>query len=115
MLSAMKALPVDYRGMPKARSYAPSRQQPAAPARAPAATKPASALPPLQMQAPAPQMMLGLQRLAGNRAAGVAVSGISTESVPKKPLRLQRLATRAEFKKQTDAGFLSGRGKTMKQ
>jgi len=67
------------------------------------------------MQASAPQMMLGLQQLAGNRAAGVAVSGISTKSVPKKPLRLQRLATKAEFKKQTDAGFLSGRGKTMKQ
>lgn len=57
----------------------------------------------------------GLQRLAGNRAVQAAVASTSLGKPVRKPTRLQRLWSKAEFKEQTDAGFLAGRGKTMKQ
>jgi hypothetical protein len=57
--------------------------------------------------------LLGLQRLAGNRAVSATV--IKGGHAARRPAQLQRLWSKAEFKAQTDAGFLSGRGKTMKQ
>ena len=64
-----------------------------------------------------PQTLMGLQRLAGNRAvqAVVTSSGSSQGKAPSRPKPVQRLWSKAEFKAQTDAGFLAGRGKTMKQ
>ena len=106
--------------MPKARSFAPARRKAAQPSRLPKSVSKAvagPAGPQLQQQAPAPQMMLDLQRLAGNRAAGGMVTKqFGSPGAQSRPVGIQRLVpTKAEFKKQTDAGFLSGRGKTMKQ
>ncbi len=58
--------------------------------------------------------MLDLQRLVGNRTVQAVVTRPAT---PRKSQHgsLQRLWTAEEFKKQTDAGLLTGRGKTMKK
>lgn len=61
--------------------------------------------------------MAGLQRIVGNRALQAAVTGSATLKGPsaRKHPRVQRLWTKDEFKDNTDAGILSGRGKTLKQ
>jgi len=61
------------------------------------------------------QSLLGLQRLAGNQAIQAVIT--SSAAAPKarpRPANLQRLIGVKEFKAKTDAGFLAGRGKTMK-
>ncbi len=60
------------------------------------------------------QSLVGLQRLVGNRTVQAVVK-TPAGSRPAKHAALQRLWTKDEFKAQTDAGFLSGRGKTMRQ
>jgi len=89
---------------------APGRQ-PSGPARL---TGPALNHSPQSGAVAAEQSLIDLQRLAGNRAVFAAVRSPSPPVHTRKPMALQRLWTRDEFKKQTDAGFLSGRGKTMK-
>ncbi|MEO8540735.1 MAG: hypothetical protein ABI577_13430 [bacterium] len=59
--------------------------------------------------------LMGLQRLAGNRAIQAAVTGSSSKTQPRRPAMIRRLWSKEEFKKQTNAGLLAGRGKTMKQ
>lgn len=58
--------------------------------------------------------MLDLQRLVGNRTVQAVVSRPADARSARPPV-VQRLWTAEEFKKQTDAGLLAGRGKTMKQ
>lgn len=64
-----------------------------------------------------PGTLLGLQRLAGNQAVIATVTGSKSRALPAgdRPRHINRLWSKAEFKANTDAGFLSGRGKTMKQ
>lgn len=105
--------------MPR-RSYAPAKRR--APGHTPVAAAPQKSA---QRQpqtavtaAPDPASLVGLQRLAGNRAVQAAVTATNTAATPKqarRPLPIQRLWSRQEFKLKTDAGLLSGRGKTMKQ
>lgn len=84
------------------------------------AVRPAHATAPVIDHAPQPgplvdpRSLIGLQRLAGNRAVSAAVSSPARPVTTQRPVALQRLWTKEEFKKQTDAGLLSGRGKTMK-
>jgi hypothetical protein len=72
--------------------------------------------------APARTPLASLQAAAGNQAlqrslaspAGATVTGTSTRNVSRPP-SIRRLISTEDFKKQTNAGFLAGRGKTMKQ
>lgn len=64
--------------------------------------------------------LAGLQKSAGNRAVQRAVSlagpqAPSTGRSVGRPPVLQRLWTKEEFRTETNAGFLTGRGKTLKQ
>ncbi len=71
---------------------------------------------------PVPSPVSALQSAAGNQAvqrslassAGATVTGTSTRNVARPP-SVHRLISTEDFKKQTNAGFLAGRGKTMKQ
>jgi len=80
--------------------------------------KPAPPVAALQTPAPAmtglmtPQNLMALQRSAGNRVVQAVISPPAGPS--RKPGKVQRLFTKDEFKTETDAGFLAGRGKTMK-
>ncbi len=96
------------------------RQRPAsAPGRATTPVRPvAPGRAPLRSRPPA----LALQATAGNQAVQrtlasptvVTTTGATARSVTSPP-RVQRLATKEEFRKQTNAGFLAGRGKTLKE
>ncbi|MCC6959298.1 MAG: hypothetical protein IT301_05580 [Dehalococcoidia bacterium] len=60
--------------------------------------------------------LVDLQRLAGNRAVQAAITTVNPPPVrPRQATPVQRLWSRTEFKEKTNAGFLAGRGKTMKQ
>jgi hypothetical protein len=88
------------------RPQAPARDTAAA-GRTPVVSRPA-------LRAPA----IAIQATAGNQAVQRSlanpVSAPSRRSVANPPA-IRRLATKEEFKKQTSAGFLSGRGKTLKE
>lgn len=66
--------------------------------------------------------LTALQAAAGNQAvqrslaapASATLSGVSARSVARPPA-INRLISKEDFKKQTNAGLLAGRGKTMKQ
>jgi hypothetical protein len=64
------------------------------------------------MQAQAPAALMGLQRLAGNQTVQAHITRAGAPL--SKPAQIQRLISPKAFKTATDAGFLSGRGKTMK-
>ncbi|MBE0608872.1 MAG: hypothetical protein IH609_05805 [Dehalococcoidia bacterium] len=89
-----------------------------APSRGPAAkANPVGAKP-----GPVRTPLASLQSAAGNQAlqrslaspAGATVTGTSTRNVARPP-SIRRLISTEDFKKQTNAGLLAGRGKTMKQ
>jgi hypothetical protein len=71
---------------------------------------------------PARSPLASLQAAAGNQAVqrslatagGATVTGTSARNVARPPA-IHRLISTEDFKKQTNAGFLAGRGKTMKQ
>lgn len=100
--------------MPR-RSYAPAKRR--APAKTPVVTPPAAHRSAVQPPTVAQDTtgLLGLQRLAGNRAIQAAVVSAPAPKPARHPVPIQRLWSKTEFKTATDAGFLSGRGKTMKQ
>lgn len=93
--------------MGRARSYAPVRSKPP---RAGGRRRPGDESGP----APDPTGLVSLQRLAGNRAVQ-AVATQKPGSRANAPTVQRLLWTKEEFRKQTDAGFLSGRGKTIRQ
>ncbi len=89
------------------------QRRPQAPARDTTAARPAAVpRPALRMPAVAIQSAAGNQ--AVQRALASPVSAPSQRSVANPP-SIRRLVTKEEFKKQTSAGFLSGRGKTLKE
>ena len=102
--------------MPPRRSYAPPQKHAKRPSALTAPVQRAASAP-AEHEIAGPDSLLGLQRLAGNRAVQAVVisRGNANTKSPSRPKPVQRLWSKDEFKKQTDAGFLAGRGKTMKQ
>lgn len=104
--------------MPR-RSFAPAKRRTPQPISAAVPQKAVQRQPQSAVTAaPDTTSLMGLQRLAGNRAVQAAVTSTNTVPAPKhvrRPLPVQRLWSREEFKTKTNAGFLAGRGKTMKQ
>ncbi len=99
--------------MPKARSFAPARKRPQQAAHAQRVTPDRAANAQPQVQAGEPMGLMGLQRLAGNQTVQARITRMPPAS-SSKPAQVQRLISPKAFKTATDAGFLSGRGKTMK-
>lgn len=104
--------------MPR-RSYAPATRRPPTPTSTTAPQRAVQRQPQNGVMAqPGPTSIIDLQRLAGNRAVQAAVTTRTTGKLPPRQqaaIPVQRLWSREEFKSKTDAGFLAGRGKTMKQ
>lgn len=102
--------------MAKRRSFAPARKPAAQRSQASQGHAPARTAAPTVQQPQQAQPTLGLidlQRLVGNRTVQASVLS-GKPAKPGTPSGLQRLISPKAFKTKTDAGFLSGRGKTMK-
>jgi hypothetical protein len=90
--------------------------------RAPSRSAAARSAPAAGKASPARTPLTALQSAAGNQAvqrtlaapASATLSGVSARSVARPPA-INRLISKEDFKKQTNAGLLAGRGKTMKQ
>ena len=100
--------------MPRRRSFAPARKPTQQRSQQAAGHAPArTAATPVQQQQQPGTGLIDLQRLAGNRAVQATLLS-SPSPRPGAASSVQRLISPKAFKTATDAGFLSGRGKTMK-
>jgi hypothetical protein len=75
--------------------------------------RPSQPAPASPVAAPQANEILGLQRTVGNRAVQRVLA--SNTPSPGAGPTIQRLMTSKRFKETTDAGFLAGRGKTLKE